>query len=81
MTPALAAWLPKSTPLLRGYDRDKFLSDLIVGVTVGLVASPMAFAIASEVSPQANLHCALRFDFSFYLVNRTESRIEENALS
>src|SRR5206468_13053939 len=61
MTPALTAWLPKSVILLRGYDRHKFLSDLIAGVTVGLVALPlaMAFAIASGVSPQAGIYCAI----------------------
>jgi MFS superfamily sulfate permease-like transporter len=40
MTPALNAWLPKSVILLRDYDRHKFLSDLIAGITVGLVALP-----------------------------------------
>src|SRR6266478_9579325 len=59
MTPAIEAWLPKSIILLRGYDRHKFVSDLIAGVTVGLVALPlaMAFAIASGLSPQAGLYC------------------------
>src|SRR5215469_3512017 len=54
-------WLPKSLLLLRGYDRHKFVSDLIAGVTVGLVALPlaMAFAIASGVPPQAGLYCAV----------------------
>src|SRR6202142_3489381 len=61
MTPALAAWLPKSLLLLRDYDRHKFLSDLIAGVTVGLVALPlaMAFAIASGVTPQSGIYCAI----------------------
>src|SRR5712664_1229301 len=61
MTPAVEAWLPKSILLLRGYDRHKFLSDLIAGLTVGLVALPlaMAFAIASGVPPQAGLYCAV----------------------
>src|SRR5260370_11938702 len=61
MTSALEAWLPKSILLLRGYNRHKFLSDLIAGVTVGLVALPlaMAFAIASGVPPQAGLYCAI----------------------
>ncbi len=42
-------WLPKSVLCLRDYNRHKFLLDLIAGVTVGLVALPlaMAFAIAS----------------------------------
>ena len=54
-------WLPKSVILLRHYDRHKFVSDLVAGVTVGLVAVPlaMAFAIASGVPPQAGLYCAI----------------------
>src|SRR5712672_1585762 len=61
MTSALEAWLPKSILLLRGYDRHQFLSDLIAGVTVGLVALPlaMAFAISSGVAPQAGLYTAV----------------------
>src|SRR6202022_4693337 len=61
MTPALNAWLPKSVILLRDYDRHKFLSDVMAGVTVGLVALPlaMAFAIASGVPPQAGIYCAI----------------------
>src|SRR5258707_3536044 len=61
MTPALNAWLPKSVILLRDYDRHKFVSDLLAGITVGLVALPlaMAFAIASGVSPQAGIYCAI----------------------
>src|SRR5580698_6213245 len=61
MTSALTAWLPKSVLLLRDYDRHKFVSDLIAGVTVGMVALPlaMAFAIASGVAPQAGLYCAI----------------------
>src|SRR5690348_18242945 len=54
-------WLPKSVILLRNYDRHKFVSDLIAGVTVGLVALPlaMAFAIASGVPPQNGIYCAV----------------------
>src|SRR5258708_12345188 len=65
MTPALNAWLPKSVILLRNYDRQKFLSDLIAGITVGLVALPlpMAFAIASGLSPQAGIYCAILTGF------------------
>src|SRR5436190_10637908 len=61
MNAALDAWLPKSVLLLRNYDRHKFVSDLIAGVTVGLVALPlaMAFAIASGLTPQAGLYCAV----------------------
>src|SRR5579884_2005825 len=61
MNPAIAAWTPKSILLLRDYNRHKFLSDLLAGVTVGLVALPlaMAFAISSGVSPQAGLYSAV----------------------
>src|SRR5215831_4089631 len=54
-------WLPKSVLCLREYNRDKFLLDLIAGVTVGLVALPlaMAFAIASGLTPQAGIYCAI----------------------
>ena len=54
-------WLPKSVLCLRDYDRTKFLHDLIAGITVGLVALPlaMAFAIASGLTPQAGIYCAV----------------------
>jgi SulP family sulfate permease len=54
-------WVPKSIVVLRDYSRRDFVSDLIAGVTVGLVALPlaMAFAIASGVPPQAGLYCAV----------------------
>ncbi len=45
----------------RGYTTEALVSDLIAGVTVGLVALPlaMAFAIASGVPPQNGLYCAV----------------------
>ena len=39
-------WLPKSVLCLRDYNRHKFFLDLIAGVTVGLVALPLAMAFA-----------------------------------
>src|SRR6266571_4282478 len=77
MTPAVEAWLPKSILLLRGYDRHKFLSDLIAGVTVGLVALPlaMAFAIASGVSPQAGLYCAIVTGFLISALGGSKTQI------
>jgi sulfate permease, SulP family len=61
MNAAWDAWLPKSVLCLRDYSKEKFVSDLIAGVTVGLVALPlaMAFAIASGVPPQAGIYCAI----------------------
>ena len=54
-------WLPKSILCLRDYSLNKFLHDLVAGITVGLVALPlaMAFAIASGLTPQAGIYCAI----------------------
>src|SRR5215467_6685673 len=70
-------WLPKSILLLRGYDRHKFLHDLIAGVTVGLVALPlaMAFAIASGVPPQAGLYCAIVTGFLISALGGSKTQI------
>jgi SulP family sulfate permease len=55
------AALPKSVIALRGYTGRTFLSDLVAGVTVGLVALPlaMAFAISSGVPPESGIYCAI----------------------
>jgi SulP family sulfate permease len=55
-------WIPKSVLCLQaGYTRRDLVSDLIAGLTVGLVALPlaMAFGIASRVTPQAGLYTAV----------------------
>jgi len=46
---------------MKGYSARDFSADLIAGVTVGLVALPlaMAFGIASGVSPQAGIYTAV----------------------
>jgi SulP family sulfate permease len=63
MEPTLAAdrWLPKSVLCLRDYSLNKFQQDLVAGITVGLVALPlaMAFSIASGLTPQAGIYCAI----------------------
>src|SRR5579885_3076119 len=70
-------WLPKSVILLRNYDRHKFVSDLIAGITVGLVALPlaMAFAIASGVPPQAGLYCAIVTGFLISALGGSKTQI------
>ena len=70
-------WLPKSIVCLRGYAGRKFLSDLIAGVTVGLVALPlaMAFAIASGVPPQAGLYCAVVAGFLVSALGGSKTQI------
>ncbi|PYR94058.1 MAG: sodium-independent anion transporter [Acidobacteria bacterium] len=54
-------WMPASVRALRHYSWHALTSDLIAGVTVGLVALPlaMAFAIASGLTPQAGIYCAI----------------------
>jgi sulfate permease, SulP family len=77
MTPAIDAWLPKSVILLRTYDRQKFLADLTAGITVGLVALPlaMAFAIASGVPPQNGLYCAIITGFVISALGGSKTQI------
>src|SRR3712207_6600440 len=54
-------WLPRSVLALSHYDRHTFAADLIAGVTVALVALPLAtaFAIASGMPPQSGIYCAI----------------------
>ena len=62
MKKPLPEWLPRSIQILdAGYPLGTFVNDLIAGITVGLVALPlaMAFAIASGLSPQAGIYCAI----------------------
>jgi SulP family sulfate permease len=53
--------LPKSILAFRDYSTQMFVHDLLAGITVGLVALPlaMAFGIASGVTPQAGLYTAV----------------------
>jgi sulfate permease, SulP family len=73
----LDAWLPKSVLLLREYTFDKFVHDLLAGVTVGLVALPlaMAFAIASGVPPQAGIYCAIVTGFLISALGGSKTQI------
>ena len=70
-------WLPKSVLLLRTYNRHKFFLDLIAGVTVGLVALPlaMAFAIASGLTPQAGIYCAIVTGFLISALGGSKTQI------
>lgn len=54
-------WKPRLFDCLTGYTRQTLFSDIIAGLTVGLVALPlaMAFGIASGVTPQAGLYTAI----------------------
>src|SRR5438477_6878729 len=70
-------WLPKSVLCLRDYNLNKFTRDLIAGVTVGLVALPlaMAFSIASGLSPQAGIYCAVVTGFLISLLGGSKTQI------
>ncbi len=77
MNAAVDAWLPKSVLLLRHYNFEKFTADLIAGVTVGLVALPlaMAFAIASGVPPQSGIYCAIVTGFLISALGGSKTQI------
>jgi SulP family sulfate permease len=66
VTPSLSQipwdrWKPKLFEVLPSYSPKTFVPDLIAGLTVGLVALPlaMAFGIASGVTPQAGIYTAI----------------------
>src|SRR5947209_19956930 len=56
---------PKLIECLRGYDRRTFFSDLGAGLTVGIIALPLAigFGIASGVTPAQGLWTAILAGF------------------
>jgi len=70
-------WLPKSVLCFRDYNRHKFLLDVIAGVTVGLVALPlaMAFSIASGLTPQAGIYCAIVTGFLISALGGSKTQI------
>ena len=57
----LKPFKPRIVTSLQGYNSQRFLKDLGAGVTVGVVALPlaMAFAIASGLEPQTGLFTAI----------------------
>ena len=61
MSPRIHRFRPRLLDALTGYDRRRFAADLGAGITVGIVALPlaMAFAIASGVKPEQGLVTAI----------------------
>src|SRR5258708_24878585 len=70
-------WLPKSVLCLKTYTKRMFVGDLLAGITVGLVALPlaMAFAIASGVPPQTGLYCAIVAGFAISALGGSSTQI------
>src|SRR5262245_48951658 len=56
---------PKLVDVLKGYSPKNFAADVVAGITVGIVALPlaMAFAIASGVKPEAGIFTAVLAGF------------------
>ncbi|NNM79830.1 MAG: sodium-independent anion transporter, partial [Gallionella sp.] len=52
---------PRLIDALRGYDRERFTTDITAGITVGVIALPLAiaFAIASGAKPEAGIFTAI----------------------
>ena len=78
MTHPLPDWLPRSIQTIAsGYDSRTFVSDLIAGLTVGLVALPlgMAFAISSGMPPQAGIYTAVVAGFLISALGGSRTQI------
>jgi SulP family sulfate permease len=69
--------LPCSVESLRGYTVRQLSQDVVAGLTVGLVALPlaMAFAIASGVPPQAGLYTAVVAGFLISALGGSRTQI------
>jgi SulP family sulfate permease len=73
----LERWLPKLVLCLRLYTWKIFFADLVAGITVGLVALPlaMAFGIASGVTPQAGIYTAVVAGFLISALGGSRTQI------
>ncbi|KRD48687.1 sulfate transporter [Acidovorax sp. Root275] len=71
------AFHPRLLDALRGYDKGRWLADVGAGVTVGIVALPlaMAFAIASGLKPEAGLWTAIIAGFLISALGGTNAQI------
>jgi SulP family sulfate permease len=70
-------WRPKLLDALPTYDRRALMSDAVAGLTVGVVALPlaMAFGIASGVTPQAGIYTAIVGGFLVSLLGGSRIQI------
>lgn len=71
-------FIPKSIVCFReGYSKETFLNDLFAGVSVGIIALPLAlaFAIASGVTPEKGLFTAIIAGFLISLLGGSRVQI------
>ena len=68
---------PSIFAALRGYNRERFIKDVTAGLTVGVVALPlaMAFAIASGLTPQTGIFTAIIAGFLTSLLGGSRVQI------
>ncbi len=73
----IARFRPRLIDCLQGYDRARFAKDVAAGLTVGVVALPlaMAFAIASGLKPEAGLFTAIIAGFLISLLGGSRVQI------
>ncbi|NCU66971.1 STAS domain-containing protein [Acidovorax sp. 210-6] len=71
------AFRPRILDALKGYTRARWFADMGAGITVGIVALPlaMAFAIASGLKPEAGLWTAIIGGFLVSLLGGTNVQI------
>ncbi|SNB45345.1 SulP family inorganic anion transporter [Geobacter sp. DSM 9736] len=76
-TPNCSSWTPKSLISLRNYTRSDLAADATAGITVGLVALPlaMAFGISSGVTPQAGIYTAVIAGFLISALGGSRTQI------
>jgi len=74
---ALHAFRPRLLECLKDYDRQTFAADVGAGITVGVIALPlaMAFAIASGLKPEAGLFTAIIAGFLISLFGGSRVQI------
>lgn len=70
-------FLPYSVRALRRYSAQTFVKDLLAGLTVGLVALPlaMAFAISSGTPPETGIYTAIVTGFLVSLLGGSAVQI------
>src|SRR5213593_2726173 len=70
-------FLPASVFALQNYSKKLFASDVVAGLTVGLVALPlaMAFAISSGMTPQAGIYCAVVTGFLISALGGSKTQV------